>query len=149
TPADRTSFTTEDTKITSITPADRTSFTTEDTKITSITPADPTSFTAGDTNIASITPADRTSFTAGDTINISCQTNTPNRIVQNSLIQYRFSLDAKVLKDWSTVSSYSYKTTSQDLNRHTIKVEAKDERNNTDTKSSDVFVFVAFPKPSN
>ncbi|MCX5712239.1 MAG: carboxypeptidase regulatory-like domain-containing protein [Candidatus Omnitrophica bacterium] len=104
--------------------------------------------------IVSITPADRTSFTAGDTIAISCQTNTPNRIVQNrlaqnSLVQYRFSLGAKLLKDWSTVSSYSYKTTSQDLNRHTIKVEAKDERNNTDTKSSDIFVFAAFPKPGN
>lgn len=93
--------------------------------------------------IDSISPVNLSMPEAGQTILIQAKASDQDK----DPLQYRYFIDNKLLKDWSTASSYSLSTSLNDKGRHRIKVEVKDAKNPVVAKTSDIFIIVPFPKP--
>jgi len=104
-----------------------------------------TTFINNPPQIISISPQTKFSCVSGDSFIVSVGAKDP----ENDPVSYRFSIDNTVIKDWSSTSTYTYKTSNKDLRRHTLKVEAKDSKAATSYKTVDFFVFMSFPKPGN
>lgn len=94
--------------------------------------------------INSLTPLDRSTFITGDSINISVAASDPDK----DSLQYRYSMDNIILKDWTTAAGYTFKTTLQNKGKHTIKVDITDGKYAFDSKAINIYIYRAFPKPS-
>ena len=94
--------------------------------------------------ITVLTPKDKFSLIAGDTLYISANARDQDK----DKLQYRFLLDSKVIRGWSSASSCKLKTSSSKIGRHKIKAEVRDNKGGIDRKSADIFIFIAFPKPA-
>jgi len=95
--------------------------------------------------IISFTPQSKFSRVSGENIVISITAQDPD----NDPLYYKYSIDNNIIQDWTVQSSLNYKTSNKDLRRHTLKVEVKDSKNASTYKTTDFFVFMAFPKPGN
>ncbi|MCM8792759.1 MAG: carboxypeptidase-like regulatory domain-containing protein [Candidatus Omnitrophica bacterium] len=93
--------------------------------------------------IISIIPRDRSTFITGDILTISINASDPDK----DRLQYRYIMDKTILKNWTDSSKHSFKTEISDRGRHKIKVEIRDNRGGFDSKSVDIYIFIAFPKP--
>lgn len=94
--------------------------------------------------INSLIPANRSRFINGDTVNISLNAFDADA----DTLQYRYLIDANIIKDWTTSPNFTLTAGAQLLGRHTIKVEVKDTKAAVVSKSADIYIFRAFPKPA-
>jgi len=72
-------------------------------------------------------------FVAGEEVNISVS-------AIGTQIEYRISIDEQVVSDWSDNTSYPWQTDTSDFGRHTIKVEAEDNKGGRVEEAIPIFI---------
>jgi len=92
--------------------------------------------------ITFLLPLSRATFIVGETITISIKATNPN----NSTLQYRYSMDTSVIKNWSVAASLTL--TAQTAGKHSITVDVKDAKGALATKTIQIYIFRKFPKPT-
>jgi len=91
--------------------------------------------------ITSFLPANKSTFFLGNTVSLKVTATDAD----NDPLLYRFFLDSTVLSDWSNNTAYNFNSNTTSSGRHRLKVEVKDNRQGTATKTSDIFIFMACP----
>jgi len=93
------------------------------------------------TKIISLTPANNSTFTEGDVINIAVQAQ------GSSALEYRYSVEGRILQDWTSLNTYSWRTQPGDLKLKTITTEVRDVCKMTDSDNTNVFLYRKAPQP--
>lgn len=93
--------------------------------------------------IKSFSPSTHSTFITTDAISISATAEDAD----NDVLYYCFWMDDKRIRDWAVSSSYNLGLTAKDAGEHNIKVEVKDNKGGTDSKVSNIYVYIALPKP--
>jgi hypothetical protein len=92
--------------------------------------------------IISILPENNSTFTEGDIVNIEVQAEDAS-----DALDFRFSVDSVVIRDWDCLNTYSWQTQAGDLKLKTITVDVRDEYGATDSGETNVFIFRKPPSP--
>lgn len=83
-------------------------------------------------------PKNNSTFIAGDEINILA------KILKSPFArrkyQYCFYIDDTIIRDWSSKPYLKLKTNNSQAGKHTLKVEIKDNKENTYTASSEILI---------
>ncbi len=93
--------------------------------------------------IDSLTPANKSRLYTGKTISISVKATDKDK----DTLQYRYTLDNKVMQDWTTSASYNFKMDSKQCGKHKIKVETRDNKGGIASKEAEAYVYLGFPNP--
>jgi len=92
-------------------------------------------------SIDDFTPVDGHVVSEGDTIQISVTASDPN----NDILEYRFTVNGIVKRDWGTSDTYSYVLGPSDVGLNSIKAEVRDTSVTIETGTAEVYVFANVP----
>jgi len=89
-------------------------------------------------SITQFKPDDKSSFTQGDTINFSAIAQDKN----NDKLLYQFLINGQVIRSWDTNNNFSWSLNVDAPLKHVITVEVKNSKEEKDSKSHDIFVYL-------
>lgn len=93
--------------------------------------------------INSFSPVHRSICVIGEPLNFSINASDKDK----DALMYRCLIDERVIQDWSNSFACSFIPQASDRGRHKIKAEVKDNRGGLNSKSVDIYIVRALPKP--